>query len=85
MSTHGADVQTDTNTQPSGPAAPPASDRLIRLPATLEVVGLGRSAWLDLVREKRAPQPVKIGRATLWVAAEVQQFVRDRIRQSRGG
>ena len=78
-------MEIQTNAQPSGEGSSAAPDRLIRLPATLEVVGLGRSAWLDLVREKRAPQPVKIGRATLWVAAEVQQFVRDRIRQSRGG
>lgn len=78
-------MQTDTHSQQSAPDSEPSGDRLIRLPATLDVVGLGRSAWLDLVREKRAPQPVKIGRATLWVAAEVHQFVRDRIRQSRGG
>ena len=58
-------------------------ERLIRLPATLHVVELGRTAWLDLVKAKQAPQPVKIGRATFWVASEVQSFIADRIRQSR--
>jgi predicted DNA-binding transcriptional regulator AlpA len=65
-------------------AAPP-DERLIRLPATLRSVELGRTAWLDLVRAKLAPQPVRIGRATFWVASEVQEFIAERIRQSRGG
>lgn len=60
-------------------------ERLIRLPATLHAVELGRTAWLDLVKSKQAPQPVKIGRATFWVASEVQRFIADRIRQSRKG
>jgi predicted DNA-binding transcriptional regulator AlpA len=48
-------------------------------------VGLQRTAWLDLVRERKAPQPIKINRATLWLEAEVLGFIADRIRQSRGG
>jgi prophage regulatory protein len=63
---------------------PPAPGRLIRLPGTLALVGLQRSAWLDLVRKRKAPQPVKIGRATLWVESEVQAFIAERIRESRG-
>lgn len=60
-------------------------ERLIRLPETLRQVNLGRTAWLDLVRERKAPQPVKIGRATLWVETEVQAFIRARIRAGRNG
>lgn len=60
-----------------------SSPRLLRLPATLDRVGLGRSAWLDLVREGKAPQRVKIGRASAWVEAEVSDWLLDRIRQSR--
>lgn len=81
-------MQTTANPQPSGPeAAEPTGPliRLIRLPAALARVGLGRSAWLDLVREKKAPQPIKIGRATLWLAAEVDAWVRERVRESRRG
>jgi predicted DNA-binding transcriptional regulator AlpA len=36
------------------------------------------------VRKRKAPQPVKIGRATLWVESEVQAFIAERIRESRG-
>lgn len=59
------------------------TERLIRLPECLQAVSLGRTAWLDLVKEGDAPQPVKIGRATMWVWSEVQAFIADRIRQSR--
>lgn len=58
-------------------------ERLMRLQSTLHAVELGRTSWLDLVKAKQAPQPVKIGRATFWVASEVQRFIADRIRQSR--
>lgn len=72
------------NTDTDEPTKARADDeRLIRLPATLHAVELGRTAWLDLVKCKQAPQPVKIGRATFWVASEVQAFIADRIRQSR--
>lgn len=55
----------------------------MRLQSTLHAVELGRTSWLELVKAKQAPQPVKIGRATFWVASEVQRFIADRIRQSR--
>lgn len=63
--------------------APADPGRLIRLPSALGLVGLGRSAWLDLVHRREAPQPVKIGRASLWVEAEVRAFIAARIRSSR--
>ena len=78
-------MQTATNPQTTN--AQPTADpgRLIRLPATLALVGLGRSAWLDLVHKGRAPRPVKIGRASLSVETEVQAFISERIRESRKG
>lgn len=60
-------------------------ERLIRLPEALQSVSLGRTAWLDLVKGGNAPKPVKIGRATFWVASEVQAFIAERIRLSRKG
>lgn len=78
-------MQSLTDAPASMPTLSADPGRLIRLPAALELVGLGRSAWLDLVRERKAPQPVKIGRATLWVETEVRGFIAARVRQSRGG
>jgi prophage regulatory protein len=69
------------NTSESANEAP----RLIRLPAALGMVGLGRTAWLDLVREGRAPRPIKIGRATAWVESELADWLREQIRNRRAG
>ena len=70
-------------TNPNEPVTSHVDERLDRLPAVLQVVNLGRTAWLDLVKARVAPQPVKIGRATFWVHSEVQRFIADRIHQSR--
>lgn len=71
---------------PAPVAAAPeaAAEQLLRLPAVLATVGLGRTAWLDLVKSGQAPASVKIGRATCWPATEVQAWIAERIRQSRG-
>lgn len=58
-------------------------ERLIRLPDCLQMVRIGRTAWLDMVKDGQAPRPVHIGRATFWVASEVQAFIAERIRRSR--
>jgi predicted DNA-binding transcriptional regulator AlpA len=60
-------------------------ERLLRLPSCLQMVQIGRTAWLDMVKAGQAPQAVKIGRATFWVASEVQAFIAERIRRSRKG
>lgn len=70
-----------TNPHESAPRAP---HRLLRLPATLDRVALGRTAWLDLVREGLAPKPIRNGRATAWVEAEIDAWIETRIRASRG-
>ena len=67
-------------------AAPAATDdeKLLRLPQVLATVGIGRTAWLDMVKSGAAPAPVNIGRAVAWPMSEIQGFIRERIRQSRG-
>lgn len=67
----------------AAPALAADEDRLLRLPQVLETVGLGRTAWLDLVRTGAAPAPINIGRAVAWPMSDVQAFIRQRIRQSR--
>lgn len=76
---------------PSEPAAPAApqiptlgGERLVRLPTVLATVQTGRTMWLDLVKAGKAPQPVRIGRATFWQASELQAWIADRVRESRG-
>lgn len=57
---------------------------LIRLPAVLGMTGLGRTMWLDLVKEGKAPKPIKIGAAAMWQHEEVQAWIQARIRAHRG-
>lgn len=73
------------NTGPAAAPHNPHADQLLRLLAVLAVVQGGRTWWLDLVKARKAPQPVKIGRSTFWLASEVQAWIADRVRESRAG
>lgn len=73
-------MQATTQTTDTAPAP-----KLLRLPATLDRVSLGRTMFLDLVREGKAPAKVKIGRCSAWVESEIDAWIADRIRQSRKG
>lgn len=58
---------------------------LLRLPQVLAMTGRGRTSTLDDVKSGSFPKPVKIGSASFWVCSEVQAWIADRIRNSRGG
>lgn len=60
-------------------------ERLLRLPQVLALTGRGRTSTLDDVKAGRFPKPVKVGAATLWLHSEVQAWIAERVRQSRGG
>jgi len=69
----------------SEPTAKYSPERLLRLPQVMEMTGRGRTATLDDVKAGRFPAPIKIGRATCWAESEVQRWIVERIRASRGG
>ncbi len=72
-----ADAMQTTNHDESAPGADRgAPDRLLRLPAVLSAVGLGRTAVLDRVKAGAFPQPRKVGRATLWSERAVQAWIK---------
>lgn len=58
-------------------------DRFLRLPAVLNLIGIGKTAWTDYVRAGRAPPAVKIGAATVWLESECRRWMADRIAASR--
>lgn len=58
-------------------------ERLVRLPEVLRMTGRSRTTTLDDVKAGTFPQPIKIGRATMWVEAEIQGWIAERIRTSR--
>lgn len=66
-----------------GVAAPVGPDRLLRLPAVMAAVGAGRTFVLDRVRAGTFPQPVRIGRATMWSEHAVQRWIAAQIESSR--
>jgi predicted DNA-binding transcriptional regulator AlpA len=66
-------------------AAAVPGEKLLRLPSVLDLTGRGRTAWLDDVKVGKAPKPIKIGSASFWLWSEVQGYIADRIRESRGG
>ena len=57
--------------------------RLVRWNQIAPHVGIGRSAFLERVRLKTAPQPVKVGKATFWLWGEVAAWRDELIRAGR--
>lgn len=48
----------------------------VRLPAILRVFPVSRSTWWQGVRDKRYPQPIKLGpRITAWKAEAIHAFL----------
>ncbi len=47
------------------------------MPRVLAEVGFRKSMLYKLMKEKRFPAPVKIGRASVWPQADVEQWKAD--------
>ncbi len=54
------------------------SDRFLRLPAVMDIVGLKTTAIYDAVARGEFPRPVKFGRVSAWSEAEVRAWVEAR-------
>ena len=58
--------------------------RILRLPEVMARTGLSRSTIYVRLAEGRFPRPVALGgRAVGWIEAEVDEWVRERIAESR--
>ena len=61
-----------------------APTRFLRLPEVMARTGLSRSTIYVRLAEGRFPRPVALGgRAVGWIEAEVDEWVRERIAESR--
>jgi len=61
-------------------SSPQQLQLFIRLPAVLQKVGMSKSHIYDLISQDKFPKPVKVSsRISCWVAAEVDQWVQERI------
>lgn len=54
-------------------------EQMMRLPAVLQMIGLGRTFWLDAIKAGSAPSPYKMGSASLWKSSEVQSWLDARL------
>ena len=60
--------------------------RFLRLPEVLARTGLSRSTVYVRLDEGRFPRPVSLGgRAVGWIESEVDEWMRERIAESRSG
>lgn len=51
-------------------------EQLLRLPAVLQQVQVGKSTWWAWCKQGYAPKPVKLGkRVSCWKASEIQAFI----------
>ena len=48
----------------------------LRIAQILELIPISKSTWWDGVKEKRFPQPVKIGpKTTVWRVEDIRAFI----------
>lgn len=56
-------------------APAPIQPAMLGAPAAAKYCGIGRSLFLVLVGEGRAPEPIKLGRRSLWRVADLRNWV----------
>ncbi|MCB1929692.1 MAG: AlpA family transcriptional regulator [Rhodocyclaceae bacterium] len=59
------------------------TDRILRMPQVVEMVGLCRASIYNKMRDEAFPRQVKLGRLSGWLESEVQDWIREQIRLSR--
>ncbi|WP_221623294.1 helix-turn-helix transcriptional regulator [Burkholderia seminalis] len=52
------------------------SERLLRLPTVIGMVGLGKTTIYDMMKEGSFPNPRRVRNLSLWVETEVQAWIR---------
>jgi len=53
------------------------TERLLRLPTVLEMVGLGKTTIYDMMKSGDFPKPRRVRNLSLWVESEVQGWIRE--------
>ncbi len=52
------------------------NEGFIRLVELLELIPVGKTTWWQGVKNKRYPQPIKLGpRITVWRKSDIQRFL----------
>jgi prophage regulatory protein len=66
-------------------SAPSSAEQLLRLPSVEARTGLRKSAIYQGMKAGTFPACVKLGKAATWPASEIDAWIAERIRASRGG
>lgn len=57
----------------------PQRHRLLRLQDVMAATGVARTFIYAAIKQRRFPAPVKAGSASLWVEAEIQAWIQERM------
>ncbi|SIO50904.1 transcriptional regulator, AlpA family [Burkholderia sp. GAS332] len=66
-------MNVDSYARVEGSAA--GTDRLLRLPQVLDMVGLGKTMLYEMIKTGEFPQPRKVRHLSVWVESEVQTWI----------
>lgn len=69
------------------PASAPVSllsDQMVDMKFITTFTGLTDKWFYRLIKEKKFPKPIKLGRASRWFKSEVEKWLEERIEESRG-
>ncbi|ENK1715884.1 AlpA family transcriptional regulator [Klebsiella pneumoniae] len=61
----------------------PLNDKMVDMKFITEFTGLTDKWFYKLISEGQFPRPIKLGRSSRWMQSEVQNWVKQRINQSR--
>ncbi|HEJ0329030.1 AlpA family transcriptional regulator [Serratia marcescens] len=70
---------TKTNTTPAL-----LNDKMVNMIFITEFTGCSDKWFYKLIQEGEFPKPIKLGRSSRWLKSEVENWVQQRITQSRG-
>ena len=60
------------------------SDQMVDMKFITTFTGLTDKWFYKLIKEKKFPKPIKLGRASRWFKSEVEKWLKERIGESRG-
>ncbi|MDH0556997.1 AlpA family phage regulatory protein [Enterobacter roggenkampii] len=68
------------------PASAPVNlliDQMVDMKFITAFTGLTDKWFYKLIKEKKFPKPIKLGRASRWFKSEVEKWLKERIEESR--
>ena len=60
------------------------SDQMVDMKFITTFTGLTDKWFYKLIKEKKFPKPIKLGRVSRWFKSEVEKWLKERIEESRG-